>query len=372
VANYTRDERDNRTPRNTWVYIGGDSENQKPFEEGRINLPYSYQKEQLDLTATWRATRGIRLKGGADWIDYERTYSEVIDSEEQRLFVGANIRIGSKASLSFDFVDSDRDVDEYVGNRPYIAYRVPGSVDDDDYDNLPALRKYDQADRERREYRVRADFQPLAKFNLGITGASYDDDYDDPDGLFGLQSSEVTSWSLDAGFHPTDRLSVVGYYTRETYDTVQAGRMWSNKIQAENPANDWQAAVEDDVATWNLSLQFAGAEGESSRLSDRLRLGLDLTRSLVESDIRVTGASNIGVAPLPTLRTDMDSWSLWGSLDINERTSLRLSYEQQRLDTDDFAYDDVPIDGSPSVLLMGQSAAHYDLSLVMLYLAYRY
>lgn len=372
TANYTLDERDNNTPRHTWVYIAGDSEDQKPYEEGRINLPYSFEKEQWDLTATWRAARGLRLKGGVERTDYQRTYAEVTDSDETRLFAGINIGSWSKASLSFDFADSDRNADAYIGNRPYIAYRVPGSVDDDDFDNLPALRKYDQTDRERREYRVRADFFPVDMFNLGVTGASYDDDYDDPDGLFGLQSSEVTSWSLDAGLHPSQRISLVGYYTRESYDTVQTGRMWSNKVQAENPANDWQASVSDEVETWNLSLQLAGAEGEDSRMSDRLKLGFDLTRSHVESDVAVSGATNIATAPLPTLRSEMNSWSLWGSFAINERTSIRLSYEQQELETDDFAFDDVPIDGSPSVLLMGQAAPNYDVSLLMLYLAYRY
>ena len=60
------------------------------------------------------------------------------------------------------------------------------------------------------------------------------------------------------------------------------------------------------------------------------------------------------------------------SFDINERAALRLSYESQQLSSNDFALDDVPIDGSPSVLLLGQAAPDYDVSLVMLYLAYRY
>lgn len=371
VANYTLDERDNKTPRHTWVYIGGDSENQKPDEEGRINLPYSYEKQQWDLTAVWRAAKGIRVKGGVEQADYSRTYSEVLDSDETRFFAGVKLANWSKASLSFDLIDSERDVDEYVGNRPYLAYRVPGSVDEDDFDNLPALRKYNQTDRERREYRVRADFFPVEKFNFAFTGASYDDDYDDPNGLFGLQSSEISSWSFDAGFYPWDGISVTGYYTQEAYDSVQTGRMWSNKVTAQDPANDWRASVNDDVETWNLSLQLRGKGGDSL-VSDRLHLGLDLTYSNVESDIMVSGAENIAAAPLPALVTEMNSWSLYGSFDINERAALRLSYEKQELTTDDFALDSVPIDGSPSALLLGESAANYDVSLVMLYLSYRY
>jgi hypothetical protein len=68
----------------------------------------------------------------------------------------------------------------------------------------------------------------------------------------------------------------------------------------------------------------------------------------------------------------MDSWSVYGRYRFNERLGLKLSYEQQELTSNDFALDDVPIDGSPSVLLMGEAAANYDVSLVMLSLTYRY
>ena len=371
VANYTLDKRDNQTPRHTWIYIGGDAEDQKPPSEGRINLPFSYEKQQWDLTATWRAGHGVRLKGGVEWDNYSRTYAEVLDSDEARVFAGLNIGTWSKASFSFDVIYSDRDVDEYVHNRPYLAYRVPGSVSDDDYDNLPALRKYNQADRSRREYRARADFFPVERFSFALSGARYDDDYDDPTGQFGLQNSDINSWSVDAGFYPSEALSITAYYTNERFDTVQTGRMWTGKIQAGNPANNWQADAEDKVDTWNISLTLNGF-GEDSSLGDRLRLGLDLTHSNVESDIVVDGAENILTAPLPTLINKMDSWSLWASFDINERAALRLSYESQQLSSNDFALDDVPIDGSPSVLLLGQAAPDYDVSLVMLYLAYRY
>lgn len=371
LANFTLDERDNRTPQAVWQYVGGDSENQKPYEEARINLPYSFRKKQFDLTGTWRAGGGTRVKAGAEWADYHRTYAEVLDSTETRLFAGIGFKAWSMASLSLDYAWVERDVDEYVGNRPYLAYRVPGSVDEDAFDNLPALRKYNQTDREREEFRLRADFFPSEKFNFGLAASRFDDDYNDPEGLFGLKAATVESWTLDAGLYPTDTLSLTGYYTEEEYDSYQTGRMWTNGITANNPANDWRADFADDVATWNLALELRGL-GEDSGTGDRLRLGLDYTVSKVESEIRVTGERNILALPLPLLLTEMNSWSVYGRYRFSEKLGLKLSYEQQDLTSNDFALDDVPIDGSPSVLLMGQAAANYDVSLVMLSLSYRY
>jgi len=102
------------------------------------------------------------------------------------------------------------------------------------------------------------------------------------------------------------------------------------------------------------------------------RLGIDWTHSSVESDIAVTGGSSVNTAPLPLLVSEMTSVSVFATVFINERSSVRFAYEQQDLRTDDFALDDVPVDGPSNVLLLGESAANYDLTLFMMSYSYRY
>jgi MtrB/PioB family decaheme-associated outer membrane protein len=366
VANFTMDHRANKTPRDTWIYIEGDAEAQKDPADGRINLPFSYYKEKFDLTAIWRAAKGVRIKAGFDSNDYSRSYSEVTDSEELRFFAGISLKKWEKASLSFDYSTSDRDVGEYTGNRTLILSHVPGEIDEGEFNNLPALRKYDQTDRSRSEYRVRADFFPASNFNFAFTGSWFEDEYNDTSGLFGLQGSDIESLSVDLGYYPKDGINLSAYYTTETYDSLQSSRAWAFEPSATDPNHNWQADTKDDVDTWNVALTF-------SDLNDgRVEFGLDYTRSNVESDIGVTGAANVTTAGLPLLVSEMTSWSLFGSYAINDRSALRFSFEDQELITNDFALDGIPVDGPDTVLLLGQSAANYDLSLFMLSYSYRY
>lgn len=371
LAAYTLDDRDNKTARDEWIYIGGDSQDQKDPEDARINLPYSYEKKKWDLNATWRASRGVRFRGGIESSDITRTYSEVLGSDETRLFASLNLNKWEKTSLSFDYSTSERDIDGYQGNRTFLLSHVPGSQDPDSFENLPALRKFNQTDRERDEFRFRADFFPSPKFNLAFVSSWSDDDYNDIDGLFGLQKSEVSLFSVDAGLYPRDGLSFTAYYTMEEYDSEQSSRSWrsSSPATAEDPENNWFANSEDDVTTWNLAFKYE-QPGDSGR--GGMTFGIDYTKSEVESDINVFGAANIDASPLPTLVSDMTSWSIFGSYDINERSGLRLSYEKQDLSTRDFTLDNVPIDGPSNVLLLGQSSANYDLSLLMLSYTHRY
>ena len=373
VAGYTLDDRDNKTARDEWVYIGGDSQAQKNDDDARINLPYSYEKEKIDLNATWRVAKGVRIKGGVESIDYTRTYSEVLGSDETNYFAGITLRKWEGASLSFDFATSERDIDDYQGNRTLIDSHLPGHVEDDEFENLPALRKFNQTDRERDEYRFRADFFPAAAFNFAVNGSWFEDDYNDSANTFGLQESEVTIWSLDAGFYPRDGITLSAYYTIESYDSLQNNRDWVgfNAASAFDEKLDWQAVSKDDVDTWNISLTIDGLV-ENYGAKRNFQIGADLTYSNVESNISLTGAEKITSAPLPTLQSRMRSFSIFGNYDLNEHSSIRLVVENQELSTADFALDYVPIDGPSNVLLLGNAAPDYDVLLVTASWQYRF
>jgi MtrB/PioB family decaheme-associated outer membrane protein len=283
LASYSLDDRDNKTARDEWIYIGGDSQDQKDHDDARINLPYSYEKEKIDLNATWRAAKGVRVKGGVEFVDYTRTYSEVLGSDESRYFAGVSLRRWEGASLSFDYASSDRDIDGYQGNRTLIFSHLPGHTDPDDFENLPALRKYNQTDRERDEYRFRADFFPTDAVNFAVAGSWYEDDYNEADNLFGLQESEVTIWTVDAGFYPREGISLTAYYTVETYDSLQTSRSWNSRTPGspDNPERNWMADTKDDVDTWNLAVKFDGV-GKNFGADRNVQFGVDWTYSNVE------------------------------------------------------------------------------------------
>ncbi len=69
----------------------------------------------------------------------------------------------------------------------------------------------------------------------------------------------------------------------------------------------------------------------------------------------------LATAPLPELRSQLRSVSAWATLDVGDRSSIRLAIENQRLETDDFALDNVMPDTLANVLTLGESAANYDV-----------
>jgi MtrB/PioB family decaheme-associated outer membrane protein len=305
AVNYHYDDRDNKTPRAVYPYIGADSQDQRAYEDGRINRPYSYTKHRADAIVTYRFGRATRIKAGVEYSDYSRDFQEVRDSDELAWLAGVALRGWSKGSLTLDLRSAKRDVSDYVGNTPLIESYLPGEVDQDDYANHPLLRKYFLADRDRDEARFRADLIPAAQFNLGFAGSYAEDDYSES--VFGLTGAKVRSLTLDAGWHPGENVALTGFYTKEKYESEQAARMFFSDASAQDPDFDWFADTEDEVDTWNVGLTISDIGKE--RGWKGIDFGFDYTYSNTRSDIDVR-AVTLYTEPLPQVRTRVFAWPL--------------------------------------------------------------
>jgi len=367
VANYRYDDRDNKTPQAAYRYVGGDSENQKPTVLSRINLPFSYTRNKADLLLNWNAARGLGVKGGVEWNDYSRTYTEVEDSNEWAWLAGIRYASMHNISTSLDYRHSDRDVDEYVGNRSFQESHLPDALSPDDWQNHPFQRKYNQTDRERDEWRFRLDWFPVSEFNIGVTGSTWKDDYDS--GAFGLNRAEANSWTLDFGYHPADKVFLSMFYTRENWKASQSSRQFfsSDPVTAWTESRDWWADTRDQVDTMNFHAGFDDL-GQSEKFS----FGFDYTYSSVESQIDVTGAERVETAPLPALKNKLRSFVIYGQMDISERSAIELRAESGKLTVDDFALDNVTQDTLAHVLTLGQPTQDYDLWLISASWSYRF
>lgn len=369
AVNWNYDDRDNKTPRAVYPYIGGDSQDQRPSEDGRINLPYSYERSKADAVATLRLKGRTRIKGGVEYSDISREFLEVAGADEWSWVGGIRVNPFETTSFSFDIRSSSRDVDAYIDNLPLIESHVPGTVEEDDFENHPLLRKYFLTDRDRDEYRLRVDFYPNPQVNFGLSGSRFDDDYDE--GFFGLSGAEVSAVSFDFGWYPREDVALLAYYTMEEYDASQSSRSFSPfpPTSVDDPDRNWFADTSDDVDTWNVSLTFSDIGAD--RGWNGIDIGFDYTLSNVSSVIDVT-ATTLETAPLPELKTDMNSVSAWARFPVGEHASVRMALEASELDTTDFALDGVVPDTLSNVLLLGNSAANYDIFLVSAALTWRF
>jgi len=359
AVNYTYNDRNNKTPRAVYPYIGGDSQDQRPYEEGRINLPYSYTKQRADAILTYRLGAGTRLKGGVEYYDTHRDYSEVSDAEEWAWVAGIKFGGFQTAAFNFDYRDSSRDVDSYIGNIPLIDSHLPGVIHEDEWENSPLLRKYYLTDRDRQEFRFRADVFPVPEWNFGLALVYFKDDY--ADGYYGLNRAKITSGTIDVGWYPIENISVTGFYTKEKYDADQSGVSFRNAAGESDPDNQWWASTTDKVDTWNLALNFTDIGAD--RGWKKFDLGFDYTLSNTRGVIDVTAATAT-TAPLPRLTDRWRSFSAWARIAVSSHSSLRFVVEGTQLNSANFALDNVETDTLANVLLLGESAANYDILLI--------
>jgi MtrB/PioB family decaheme-associated outer membrane protein len=317
VANYRYDDRDNKTPQAAYRYVGGDSQNQQATSQSRINLPYSYTRHKADLLLNWNAARGLSLKGGVEWNDYSRKYTEVEDSDEWAWLAGIRYASVHNITTSLDYRHSNRDIDEYVGNLPFQESHLPDALPPDAWQNHPWQRKYNLTDRDRDEWRFRLDWFPVNEFNIGVTGSTWKDDYDK--GAFGLNRAKANSWTIDFAYRPAEKMYVSAFYTRETWKANQSNRQIFSfdPDTAWRESRDWWADSEDTVDTFNF-----GAGWDKFGKTEQFSFGFDYTVSDVESLIRVTGADFIETAPLPELSNKLRSFTLHGSITMHNVLSL--------------------------------------------------
>lgn len=378
VFDYRFDERDNRTPSLAWRIVGADSQNQRPVEDTRINLPYSLQRQTFDIDARWRLAGRQRLVSGLHFKREDRdNFAEVAQLDEWGGELGWRGRVGRDVRVRIDAERSFRRFDEYRGRAPFRAGRLPGAVEPEDFENHPQLRKYNVADRDRAGLIMRLDAQPTPRLNLGLSGRYHRDDYDDAQ--FGLNLSELRSFNFDVGWQLAEGLSVTGLIASDRYQAEQSGRDWPGFAPglAFDPSRDWWADHDDRVDTGRISLARQDADFGRRALSalgvnGSLDLGADFVYVRTRGRIDVRAAEGLTIKPLPETSSRRRAWAAWARVRMHGAWSFQLRLEHERYRARDYAFDDVDIDSVANLLLLGQPVPDYSVTAALATLGYRF
>ncbi len=333
-AAYRLQQRDNRTPIDTYTYHVNDTKTTSGTSSPATdsNTPYSYDKRDLELSAGYRINSMSRLSAEIARETYECDTCEVQKTTEDKGNLRLQLDINPEVQLTLRGGLSDKDGSQYQ--------TIAGEN--------PLLRKYNMADRERSTAGVDMSWQPTASLAFGAMLETSLDDYTET--LVGLTEASSTGLTLDASYQINDALTGHAYISRELIESEQTGS------QSPDSA-DWFVDNEDTVDSLGFGIKW--------HTSPKLEIGLDYTYSGVtgETDMRSL-STNPPVNQFPDIASDLHTLKLQADYQWHKNTKLRFTYLFEDYDTKDWAIDGATVDSIPEVLLMGEQNPGYQEHLV--------
>lgn len=372
------EEMDNRTPQATYVYIGGDSTNQATVaasDRVRTNLPLSTERKVFKVGGSWDLIPKTKLKFAYDFDEDQRTYAEVDRNRTHLVSLGVRRSLTEDLNGDLTVSRSRRDGSGYCYNCPYLqsfapALTGPQAGNNTNWDNLPLLRRFAYADRDRDKVRLALTASPHEMVTVQAFADYMRDEY--PQTLFGLRNARTASYTLEAAFTPAEGLSGYAYYTRDRAKYDQAGRSYNTASKptlgfVETSGSDWFNAGEDEGDTF-------GVGGKWAVMPKRLELGLDATYSDMTGRIATeTGAALTPAGlPLPDLATTLKVVKLHGTWHMSRDLAVKAMYWYQKLETNDWQWDGLLPATMPNVITAGTASPDYDVHFVGVSVSWRF
>jgi len=337
---YRYDERDNQTPVSMWSPVITDT---FPTSATEANVPYSFERGRLNLSASIKLLDSVNVSGGYDRVEVDRTYQEVANQTEDTGWGKLRWRPTHYLEASIRGGASRREIDAY--NTDIAA----------SYGQNPLLRKYNLAYRYREfaEMTVSASM-PETPISVGITYLWAEDSYSKSQ--LGMTDGEENRLNVDFSWAISESGSL---YLSAGSDSIDANQIGSESFTGP----EWLATHEDKFDHYGGGFRLAG-------LGDKIDLTLDYTRSEGETKIQFAGQS-VSSNPLPDLESTMDALRLSLNYRASEKMDYNFGVRYERFETADWALDGVSPDTIPVVLTMGANSYDYDVWVVGIGVRYR-
>ncbi|MEE8370876.1 MAG: MtrB/PioB family decaheme-associated outer membrane protein, partial [Sphingomonadales bacterium] len=368
-ARYKYDKRDNNTPRDVFIRVPGDSQDQGDItgSTARINLPYSKKQHLFEVDVGYRLSSDFKLMVGYNYEQLERTFFEVAKTREHKIEAKLRGTISSRLSGWIGFDYADRGGTEYIDNLAFQASHTPehlGPDSEDEFENHPLVRKFFIADRQRLKVNGSANWMPSDNLVFSVMGRYSNDDYDKS--VVGLNGSTVTSVTLDASFNPHQAISYHAFYTYENLEYEQTG--FANRRGTDLTdfaAQNWTAGTNDKVNTIGFGFEWAAKK-------DKLDITFDYNYSRAVTGFELTGGTALSFEPLPKLKTSLHMADFRADYQYTANLSVRMRYLFQSLDVTDFSLDGIDPDAMQRIIGLGNRSPDYNVHVIGISTIYRF
>ncbi len=365
------DDRDNQTPRDEYVYIGGDSQTQQTGATSsfrRYNEPYSYREEKWRVDSGYQLADRLDLNASAEHRGIERTYSEREEADENTFTLGLRSDFSDHIAGGLRLTRADRSGSTYIGNEPFLSGYAPGYTGTvpGSFENLPLLRKFHLADRERDQATLYLSLTPHEAWSIGLNANYLEDDYDRSE--LGLVHSRMHDYTVDLAWVPAATWSAYGFYTYEKLASDQDGqsvRGATRLIDAADPARSWFADHRDRVSTWGTGLTHEAIE-------DRLDIGADYVRSHSTSDVFVSTGTALTARALPQDTTRLQALTLYARYQWRKDVAVTFGYHLEDYESTDWAIDGIEANQLANIILLGEDSPDYRVNVVSVSFAFSF
>jgi len=335
-ASYKYDDRDNRTPQDTFSWVSTDSVLAAP----RTNLPYSFTRNLFKLSADYRVAKRDKLSAGVDYDINDRTYQAVDKTKEGTFWAKYIAHAADGGDISLKYAHSSREGSTYQA--------VPEILPPEN----PLMRKYNMADRSRDALGLRITQLMGGATTVGFGFNYANDDYSNS--TVGLTSSSDLVFDADVGIQLTKSTTFHVFGSYEEIDSEQAGASSFG-----NPP-DWTGTNNDVIGA-------AGIGIKQKALAGKLDLGADYTLSRSRGHTTVAGDTGF-----PDLTSRLSSLKLYGSYRVTDAMSVAMAYWYESYRSQDWQLNGVTPSTVSNVLTLGETSPNYNVNFVSVSLRYRF
>ncbi len=337
TGEYTYDDRDNKSSRETYDWVAADL---YPANDPQENFLYSYTRKDFDLFGDYRWNRTIKTSLGVSHDILERTDQEVDENQEDTVWAKVKVELG-QFDVDIRGSTASRDID---GDYQQVDYLRQSQN--------PLMRKYNMADRDRDGVEVKVSGQPNERLSLSFRIESWSDDYDNS--AVGLTSGDRDVWLADVSYAPRQNLSFYGSLGSESIKSSQWGAAGNANPNTAPP--NWQGKNNDDFDSAGLGMRWSGL--------GKWGLELDYVYSRSEGKTEIHRAG--GVDKFPKLETDLKRVTLGLTYDYSARIRFMSGVLYEDYSSDNWAVDGVEPDTINNVLTWGGTSPDYDVTLFSL------
>lgn len=329
-AEYTYDDRNNRTPRDSYEPVVTDV----LVADARSNLPYDFTRQKTGLGMNYRLLSWARLS--LDWDQDRRTRSLQARQRTDEWTLRSRLHVQPPLPLSVNvgYLHADRS-----GSN---ALPSPAGTPADN----PQLRAFHLANRVRDAATLGVGTGVGDWLSVDVNGSYGRDRYPDTD--IGLERRRSFGYGADVALRPLDKLSAVAFWSYDDLDARQSGSQ-----RFEFP--DWEAQTRDRASVAGLRL-------EATDLWRRCDVGAEYQylRTRGRTAVRA-GTTDPGFPELAIRRQETRVYALYRA---RPRVGLRLEYRYADYRSSDWALTDVAPDTIHNLLSLGQGSPVYHANLI--------